>query len=475
MALGVLSISLATLLAARDEAIEHAHDTSRNITAILVTNIARTIESSDHSLLTLIGGIRARGVGHLDPAIRHALMFEQVEATQYVTGMGVMDERAHIVAGDRGVSSATDFSDRDYFFVHRQAADVGLYVSRPYRSRVRNGAESIALSRRISKQDGSFEGVALVAIDIAYFRQLLSKLDVGPHGVTAIVRVDGTLVARNPGLPGGESRSFGHSPTFPRMANHDSGFYETYSPIDGVLRLYTFERIPGTPLIAVVAPAKRDVLASWRSLAFIVGVCAMLVSIAFSGVVWLLAYALRDRVLAQDHLLELSQTDPLTGLNNRRALDEALNREWRRLQHTKGTLSILFIDADHFKEYNDRYGHAQGDRALKRLAACIVRHTRRAGDTAARYGGEEFVVVLPDTSEAGALKVAESIRRSVEDDRQDDAFCGLPPFSISVGFASSRRADPRTLDEFIRSADAALYAAKRAGRNCIVAADSEQV
>ncbi|AOJ04846.1 MULTISPECIES: sensor domain-containing diguanylate cyclase [Burkholderia] len=472
MAFGVLSISLLTLNAARNEAIEHAHETSRNVTTIVVNNIARTIDASDHSLLTLISGLHQTDVRRLDRATRHALLFDRTAAAKYVTGMGMMDAQGHIVDGCCSASHAGSFTDRDYFLVHEQAGDAGLYVSKPYRSRTRGGVESIALSRRIGKPDGTFGGVAVVAIDVAYFQHLLSKLNVGPHGVSAIVHVDGTLVARNPDLPHDGPSVVVKSPTFPRMANQDAGFYAARSPIDGVLRLYTFERIPGTPLVAIVAPAQQDVLASWRSLALSVGISAACVSIAFSGVVWLLAFALRDRAAAQDRLLELSQTDPLTGLKNRRALDHALQNEWERLQRNESRLSILFIDADHFKRYNDAHGHAQGDLALQWLAACIARRARRPGGLAARYGGEEFVVILPDTDEAGAMTVAQSIRTGIRDAMPAGTPDTIPPFSVSVGCATSRRSTHASLDAFVRAADGALYRAKTEGRDRVVAADS---
>ncbi|WP_186168314.1 GGDEF domain-containing protein, partial [Burkholderia gladioli] len=170
-----------------------------------------------------------------------------------------------------------------------------------------------------------------------------------------------------------------------RMLNQDSGFYAAHSRIDGTLRLYTFQRVPGTQLIAVVAPAEADVLAGFIRMSWSVGVSASLLCALFCAFVWLLAFALRDNLRKQTLLTDLTRTDPLTGLHNRRALDVALADEWERLQRGHdGSLSVLFIDADHFKQYNDRYGHARGDTALRFLAACIRAHTQRRGDLAAR-------------------------------------------------------------------------------------------
>lgn len=255
------------------------------------------------------------------------------------------------------------------------------------------------------------------------------------------------------------------------MVNHDSGFYAAPSISDGVVRLYTFQRVPGTPLIAVIAPAESDVLASWKRLSWIVGISASSVSLAFCTVVWLLAFALRDHAKAQVLLKELTQTDPLTGLKNRRALDHALENEWGRLQRGNGSLSLLFVDADSFKQYNDEHGHAQGDIALKRLAECINRHVRRPGDLAARYGGEEFVVVLPNTEKTGAVQIAEAIRQEVERGRLTVPSEAIPHFTVSIGCATGRHSRPSSLDQLINSADLALYEAKRSGRNAVVAAD----
>ncbi|WP_176057632.1 sensor domain-containing diguanylate cyclase [Paraburkholderia sp. BCC1876] len=469
MALAVTAISLATLQAARNEALEHAHDTSGNVTSVLVSNIERTFETSNNALLTLIAAWQNPAVQSMNSAVRHKIFFNSTPA-EYLTGAGVTDSKGRLIDGCCGTSHRWNFSDRDYFVVQRESANAGLYLSSPYRARSRSGVEAIALSRRINQPDGSFGGVVMVAIDLAYFRQLLSTLDVGPHGITAVVRTDGTVIARNPPLS--TAQTITSATFFSRMANHDSGFYAARSSIDGTVRLYTFQRIPGTPLIAVVAPAETDILAGSRRMTWMVGVSTASIGIAFCVVVWLLAFALGEHVKTQVLLTELTQTDPLTGIKNRRALDEFLENEWERLRRNDSCLSVLFIDADHFKQYNDSYGHAQGDLALKHLAACIRQHAIRRGDLTARYGGEEFVVVLPDTDETGAAQVAEAIRHEVENGSIDNSGT-LARFTVSIGCATGRRAHPRSLAELTNNADSALYAAKRGGRNAVVSAEDQ--
>ncbi|HHX4054776.1 TPA: diguanylate cyclase [Burkholderia contaminans] len=475
MSLAALGISAATLWIGRSEVIDHAHETSRNVAAVLVSQIARTVETSNNALVALASDLGKPAVRRMDAGLRHDLLFERT-AAQYVTGMGVTDRHGQLIDGCCGTTHRWDFSDRDYFKVHRDADNVGLYVSEAYRARSRGGKESIALSRRIERPDHTFNGIAVVALDIAYFEQLLSGLDVGPNGVSAILREDGSILARNPSLNDNQMNHLRRSKAFDRMVHSESGFYPARSVIDGTMRLYTYQRVPGTPLIAVVAPAERDVLASITRLSWTVGVSATVISALFCTVVWLLAFALRDNLRKQTLLMDLTRTDPLTGLCNRRALDIALGDEWERLQRgSNGSLSILFIDADHFKQYNDRHGHAVGDTALRFLAECIRAHTRRRGDLAARYGGEEFVAVLPDTDESGAAQVAEAIRREVERNRLDGFAETVPAFTVSIGCATGHRARPPSVRALSHQADMALYRAKREGRNRVCCAETEQL
>ncbi|WP_414449743.1 diguanylate cyclase [Burkholderia sp. 22PA0099] len=473
MSLAALSLNAMTLWAMRTGVVEHAHESSLNVAAVLASEIGRTVETSNNALVVLASDLGRPEIQRMDARLRHDLLFQRGPA-QYVTGIGVTDRYGHVIDGCCSSTHQWDFSDRDYFTVHRDAANVGLYVSEPYRARVRNGMASIALSRRIELPDHTFNGIAVVAIDITYFDQLLARLNVGKNGISAILRADGTILARNPPLGGHQMVRLSASQPFERMLTQDSGFYTDYSRIDGTRRLYTYHHVPGTPLIAVVAPAERSVLAGFMRMSWSVGVSASLICTLFCAVVWLLAFALKNNLRKQRLLTDLSRTDPLTGLQNRRALDIALANEWERLQRNNGgdggSLSVLFIDVDHFKQYNDRFGHAQGDTALRFLAECIRAHTQRRADIVARYGGEEFVAVLPNTDESGAATVAEAIRAEVERNRLADFVESTPPFTVSMGYATGHRGRPASIDELTQSADSALYRAKREGRNRVCCA-----
>lgn len=165
-------------------------------------------------------------------------------------------------------------------------------------------------------------------------------------------------------------------------------------------------------------------------------------------------------------LQRLTATDGLTGVANRRRFDEALDHEWRRASRAGSWLSCVMIDIDHFKPFNDRYGHLQGDACLRQIAHALVTTIRRAGDVVARYGGEEFAVVLPATSAPGAEKVAQQLREAVERLRvPHDASPTAPHVTISLGVASVVPVQGVTPQSLVAAADRALYEAKHSGRN----------
>ncbi|HUO44552.1 MAG TPA: diguanylate cyclase [Burkholderiales bacterium] len=175
---------------------------------------------------------------------------------------------------------------------------------------------------------------------------------------------------------------------------------------------------------------------------------------------------------ANSVLRSLAMTDGLTGLANRRRFDEMLDREWRRTARESGVLSLLLIDVDHFKPYNDYYGHRAGDECLRAVAQALARAARRSGDVCARYGGEEFAVILPNTEAAKAAHIAEQMRAVIEALDIEHSKVADGRLTVSVGVASVRPRDaagahPASL---IDSADRALYEAKKGGRNRVAAA-----
>ncbi len=170
-------------------------------------------------------------------------------------------------------------------------------------------------------------------------------------------------------------------------------------------------------------------------------------------------------------LVAQANTDALTGLANRRRFDDLLDQEWRRAARDANALSVVMIDVDRFKAYNDMLGHQQGDRCLQAVAGVVARFARRPGDLVARYGGEEIVVLLPGTLVAGAEEIAWAIRAAIQAEGVEHA--GNPPFGVvtaSLGVASRLprlAGDEDGPGRLVAAADAALYEAKRGGRNTV--------
>ena len=180
----------------------------------------------------------------------------------------------------------------------------------------------------------------------------------------------------------------------------------------------------------------------------------------------------REKLLREQTMVLRSQTfsDGLTGIANRRHFDVAIEKEMRRAMRTSSPLSLLMIDIDHFKDYNDPYGHQQGDDCLIRVAAELAAMLQRPTDLLARYGGEEFAAILPDTDAAQALRMAEAIRQHAADLRIAHAKTGndVRHITVSIGIATQQPQQPLAISALIGAADRALYLAKGAGRNRVM-------
>lgn len=177
-----------------------------------------------------------------------------------------------------------------------------------------------------------------------------------------------------------------------------------------------------------------------------------------------------------NHQLEvLSVTDALTRLANRRRFDAVWLDEWQRALRQATPLAVIMLDVDHFKAYNDHYGHQQGDECLRQVGEVLLTTVRRAGELVARYGGEEFVVVLPGTSVIHAMAVAESIRANIQAAGMAHAHSGVAAVvTVSLGVAVGIPTQGDARDALVHAADAALYRAKDQGRNRVVLSDIDR-
>jgi diguanylate cyclase (GGDEF)-like protein len=242
------------------------------------------------------------------------------------------------------------------------------------------------------------------------------------------------------------------------------GSYAGQGPVDATPRLYV-RSLGSGPLFVVAGKPLSTVFELWQKEAYRIGAVVLVLILFVLASTLVLAREIGRRADAESKLEEMATTDALTGLRNRRKFDHVIDIEWRRAMRQKTQVALLMIDADHFKAYNDTFGHQAGDQLLVGIAICISDSVRRAGDCAARYGGEEFAVLLPNTSVTEAFKVAELIRGKVQGWSDDGAGS-----TVSCGIASLAPTAGMDWSVLVAAADKALYAAKAGGRNQSVVA-----
>jgi diguanylate cyclase (GGDEF)-like protein len=444
-----------------------ARQTLENLASSIDADISRNVELYDLSLRAVASNMVLPEINDVSKPIRHLILFDHAASAKHFGAIQVFDAEGRLTVDASTLDPVPeDRSDEEYFRVHRDRPDAGLFISRPMLHR---GAFAIVLSRRITGPDGRFLGVVAGSIRFSYFHDLFGRLHLGPDDVITVLRRDGTVIMRTPFDLDVIGKNLGHLAGVRRMLSEPSGSYSGLSPADGVSRLYIWQ--DGTrPLVVLVGKPWSNILSLWRTEAIRIGAIMMALISFVLAVTLFLAREIGRRAVAEDKLEELATTDALTGLRNRRKFDATIDTEWQRATRQKMPLALLMIDADHFKSYNDSFGHQAGDEMLVGIAICIADSVRRAGDCAARYGGEEFAVLLPGLSPREALVVAETIRLKVQQSSD-----GPTITTVSIGVASLTPAATIDWSVLVTAADKALYAAKADGRNRTVLATVPQL
>ncbi|MCY1395368.1 diguanylate cyclase (GGDEF) domain protein [compost metagenome] len=470
--LAIVAIVTFLLMRERSSVEQAAARSASNIVQLIESDIVRNVELYDLSLQGLIWAVQRPELLAVPAELRQQILFNQAVTAPVRGDILWLDATGNVVADSTSaIPRQANFADSKDFLQHRNNPNLGLLIGQPFKARLGDLDWCISFSRRISGPNGEFLGVAAGALRLSYFSTLFQRLDIGSDSSINLMNTDGVLLARQSNIAEEAliGANFADRPNFKRLMADGSGSFAGYSGRTGKPRLYTFARVADLPLIVVVARSSDEVFESWRRTALLVSCATGVLCIGILWLTLLLGRELRRRQSAEQDLAELAATDSLTGLANRRQLDQVLRREWSRAQRNHRPLAVLMVDVDHFKAFNERHGHQGGDEALRKVAAAIARSIRRPADLAARYGGEEFLVVLPETERHGAQVLAERIRRSVE---------ALPPFgddtqpvTVSIGIGCYTPDAQHDLATLLGSADDALYSAKRNGRNRVETAD----
>ncbi|WP_166299095.1 sensor domain-containing diguanylate cyclase [Bradyrhizobium sp. 2S1] len=444
-----------------------ARQTLENFASGIEADISRNIELYDLSLRAVASNLEMPEIRNVSKELRQLILFDHAATAKHFGAIQVFDSK-----GDLTIDAASldprpeNRSDEEYFTVQRDHPDTGLYISRPMLHR---GAYAIVLSRRIVGEDGRFRGVVVGSIRFSYFHDMFGRLNLAPGDTITVLRNDRTIIMRTPFDLDVIGKNLAEQLDWKAENLKGGGAYSGKGPVDDTPRLYV-RRSSSGPLYVVVGKPLEAVFNLWRTEAIRIGaIMAFLVLFVLSATL-VLAREIVRRADAEDKLEELATTDALTGLKNRRKFDTEIEREWRRASRHGQPVALLMIDADHFKAYNDTYGHQAGDQVLVGIAICISDAVRRAGDCPARFGGEEFAVLLPSTTPFEAFNLAETIRAKVQQWCEGEVIT-----TVSIGVASMRPNAGQQWSDLIEATDKALYAAKANGRNQSVLATAPKI
>jgi len=434
----------------------------------------------------------------------------------WIRALSVVGPDDRIICSTRPRAVGLDVSDRPYVQDARRSR--GFVLSDYLIERSTNQPAVMAAYPTLGK-DEIVDAIIVAAIDLQWVGRLSPLVETRAGATALLLDRNGTVLAEFPQhLKRGQN--FADHPLFREVFSRLDGDVRA-AGFDGVRRIFAFTRLAGTDARILIGLDEAEAL---RRIDREIGIAYL--QLALFGILTLLAawyggeqlivepiralartaarigrgdldarpnakklapefvplaaaltdmaikLAERERELrsANRHLEALASIDGLSGLANRRSFDARLQAEWERAAGLKRPVALMMIDVDHFKLFNDNYGHLEGDQCLRVIAETLSAATSQSGDLAARYGGEEFVLLLPDTNLATALEIAGRLRHTVAALAIAHRFAPCGHVTVSIGVASltpTAASDPQVL---IEAADSGLYAAKRKGRNMVWAA-----
>ncbi|MGK3137554.1 diguanylate cyclase [Pantoea trifolii] len=370
-------------------------------------------------------------------------------------------------------------SDREYFTFQRSNHRNSVHISPVITSRS-TGDLVIPVSLRVSDASGGFKGVLLATIKVDFFRRFYSYYEIGARDVLVLMLADSTVLYARPMPDSYIGMNLSASPLFQEMlAKMDRGSGQWRSVLDGQPRIFGFARSDRYPIIVAAGYNSDDLFHVWvngRAQDILLSII-LLLTIILLGTFQLrqarrvLRYQqeltlLRDELHnANLTLNKLAHVDGLTGLANRREFDRFLREALTHAAASGKPLSLIMMDIDFFKHYNDTYGHIAGDKCLKVVGEVLSSVTGRRSDMAARYGGEEFALILPDTSFGEGMTIANRVVEAVRVMQLPHVASPVGHVTLSAGCATTVTATAVSAVKLLEYADHALYQAKREGRD----------
>ncbi|MDF2643432.1 MAG: diguanylate cyclase [Pseudomonas sp.] len=448
-----------------------------NLTRSAAQHADDAVKELDAFSASMVERVEWYGLNNLDKERLRKLFKAQGSIMRQIHGVFVYDRDGNWLVTDKdNLPANANNADREYFAYHREnPGDRATHIGPVVKSRT-TGDLVIPLSRRLDNPDGSFAGVLLVTLYLDYFNRFYAGFKIDEQGIFVVALSNGTILTRRPFEEKVVGTSLANGTVYTQyLPRAPSGTVHITSIVDNVERINSYQLLEHYPLLIQTGMSRRDILRPWLAeiyrIATLLGVLILAVTgFGIALVRQIRSSAVIDTELRQAHvaLEKMVMEDGLTGLANRRHLDIVLPLEISRARRLNVPLGVLMIDIDHFKRYNDLYGHLEGDGCIRAVAQVIKHAVGRSGDVAARYGGEEFTVVLPGTDELGTFRVAQAIAEGVRalGVRHD----GNEPGVVTVSIGAHTQL-PKALElapeSLIKAADEALYLAKQNGRDRI--------
>lgn len=467
-------------------AVLEAQATARNASVIFGERVGATIATVDGLMRVTARDLINNPAG----TTLKDLVAENGFAAKDLVLLSLTDQTGRMRETDRGPAEPISLADREHIRVHldhpvtKEGRD--LYIGKPVLGRV-SKKWSIQLTRAVTNADGSLYGILVASLDPYYFEKFWQKLELSSTDRITLVGLDGVVRMQSEDVEAALSAGATRRDIVERSGAAPSGLA---SEVDAQgTRYVAFDfKLPDFPLIVSTRISEAAVLAAAdASTDFLTGI-GVLMAVVISGLGAGLAVAVeglrkrreeaqqlaadlerqverRTKELAEavQTLKTISTTDSLTRMPNRRAFDSRLKRQIANLSRYGTPFALILFDVDHFKSFNDTFGHSVGDTVLigigRRLRSIV-----REDDLAARVGGEEFGIILPQTDARDALAFAERLRLS---------FARRPiaghPITVTVGVTQARAGDSAAT--IYRRADTALYSGKKSGRNLVVSGE----
>ena len=439
----------------RRATIQNAQLRAEQVNDALSVAVSMLFFNADEAIQSLVAFYQPRKVQEFNEQAR---VLTQRFPQGSVLQVAVIGPDGYLEYSNLGMKEKPYLGDREHFSVHQDKPGQGLFISKPLMGKV-SGKWSIQFSRRIER-NGRFAGVMVLSLSPDFLYQNLSRLAQAPNDVFQIMRSTGEIMARNRDMEKSIGLKSSQPSPYDQATPGQSGSYTAPGTIDQVERLYQWQHLPDYPVIVVLGQSMKGLMAPVEKAILqerIKGILSTLATWICAGLAVVLTLRVQTNIRRRVEFEYAALHDALTGLRNRKALQDHLDRQIEKTAPDASAFGLLFIDLDDFKQINDLHGHTAGDTVLKTVASRL-RQCARGSDLLARIGGDEFVVVCHDLQHPDDMKILVGrIRHAL------DQPMGIGPEAIHVGASIGVALYPEdgmTTTQLLDAADRDMYSQK---------------